>query len=139
MYIYALTSRMSLTAIELRHKVDLYKLLGGQEVLSFGFDDYTEDEAEICVQAKDLHLYLINFYEQTVVRRLERPHNIVLKSVFYPLADRDNKLKEYEHVKELIEHEESVGNKVLLPKINDHMVAIQRKDTNFIELYELHQ
>ena len=124
MHFFSLRHRLNFDVVELSYRVDMYQLLNGREVLAFGLDDYQEGDNEICVQAKDLYLYLINFVEGKIVRRLQRPHNIILKSVFYSLSDRESKLKQYEHVKELVEHEESSGNNVLLPKINDHIVAI---------------
>lgn len=137
MHFYSLRSRMSLTVVELAYTVNMRNLLDGQEVLGFGLDDFHESESEICVQAKDLHLYMINYVERKVVRRLQRPHNIVLKSVFYGISDRDSRLKQYEHVKELVEHEQSIGNKVLLPKINDRIAVIQQGSSDLMRIYDL--
>mmetsp|Transcript_27145 Transcript_27145/g.41307 ORF Transcript_27145/g.41307 Transcript_27145/m.41307 type:complete len:124 (-) Transcript_27145:2991-3362(-) len=41
--------------------LNMRKLLGDNEVLSFGFDDFNESFSTICVQAKDLCLYEIDF------------------------------------------------------------------------------
>ena len=41
--------------------LDMMKLLDGNEVLNFSFDDYNSDFASICIQAKDLYIYLIDF------------------------------------------------------------------------------
>ena len=37
------------------------KLLKDEEVINFGFDDYNEKFSSICVQAKNLFLYKIDF------------------------------------------------------------------------------
>jgi len=40
----------------------MLKMLNEQEVLNFGVDDFVNDHFEmICVQAKDLNLYIIDF------------------------------------------------------------------------------
>ena len=49
------------------HAIDCYSLLRNQEVLTFGFDDFTTDLATIMVQGKDLYLYIINFYQHEVI------------------------------------------------------------------------
>lgn len=43
------------------YKIDLELLLNGNEVLSFGFNDYNLDYSCISVQAKDLKMYVIDF------------------------------------------------------------------------------
>lgn len=45
-----------------RHELDVHQLLQGQQVLSFDIDH--EDAADLqnlCVQAKDLYLYILDF------------------------------------------------------------------------------
>ena len=43
------------------HAVNMLYLLRNQEVLTFGFDDFTDDVSTIMVQGKDLYLYIIDF------------------------------------------------------------------------------
>ena len=43
------------------YALDMRELLRGQEVLTFGFDDFNKQMSMILVQAKDLYLYLIDY------------------------------------------------------------------------------
>ena len=42
-------------------KLNLHELLEGEEVLNFGFDDNNSEFSCICVQAKNLFLYIIDY------------------------------------------------------------------------------
>ena len=59
--------------MKLEHKIDLYPLLNGEEVLAFSFDDFNTHSATdlIAVQTKELKIYLIDYVKQVLV-----PHKI---------------------------------------------------------------
>ena len=60
------------------------KLLNDEEVLHFAFNDFNEDFSCIMVQAKNLHLYQIDFNKHEVLQKIvDYPHSICMKSVFY--------------------------------------------------------
>ena len=65
-------------------RLDMINLLNGQEVLNFSFDDFNNDFSSICVQAKDLYIYLIDYTKHEVIKKVdqERQH-VVMKSIFY--------------------------------------------------------
>lgn len=64
------------------------ELLEGQEVLSFGVDDYIASEREnsfnrICVQAKNLQLYIIDYEKEIVVSKANQMFPIVRESIYF--------------------------------------------------------
>ena len=61
MYIYMIKSRKNRTICRKEFELDLDVLLENEEVMSFGFDDILETENQICIQGKDLKLYLVDF------------------------------------------------------------------------------
>ena len=69
------------------YKLDMSELLGDNEVLNFGFDDFNESFSTITVQAKDLFIYQIDFINQTVVRKTQERHNVMMKSIFYNMVN----------------------------------------------------
>jgi len=73
------------------YSLDMLELLGEQEVLSFGVDDFVNDHfAMVCVQAKDLALYIIDFEKQQVIRKIQgNRFSIVMKSIFFDPDQRD--------------------------------------------------
>ena len=87
MHFYSVGSRRGEIRVDLEHKLDLYSLLEGQEVLSFGFDDFNDSEELITVQAKDLYLYTIDYAKSELMRKIQRPQNIVARSIFYYLLE----------------------------------------------------
>ncbi len=108
--------------------LNMKKLLGDNEVLSFGFDDFNASFSTICVQATDLPPYEIDFVNQTLVRRIESgPTNVMMRSIFFNPEHRQKFLGLYQPVKELIQFQESLGNEVLLPKRNDKVFAVKVK------------
>ena len=58
MYVYNMVQGKGTDA----YKLNMKKLLKNNEVLSFGFDDFNSEFGCICVQAKNLNLYLIDFF-----------------------------------------------------------------------------
>ena len=79
------------------------------------------------MQSKELFLYQIDFIEQEVLRKVDDyRHSLEMKSVFYNTYLRDRgSLKEFQPIKELIEHQEGIGNKVLMPKVNNQILAVK--------------
>ena len=69
------------------YKLDMSELLGDNEVLNFGFDDFNESFSNITVQAKDLYIYQIDFINHTVVRKTQVRHNVMMKSIFYNMVN----------------------------------------------------
>ena len=44
------------------YDLDMQTLLNGEELMSFAIDDYVADNFDhICIQAKDLGIYIINY------------------------------------------------------------------------------
>lgn len=67
-------------------ELDMIKLLDGEEVLTFGLDDYVNDHHSlITVQAKDLFMYIIDFELNHVLTKIRQPFGIHLKSIFYDI------------------------------------------------------
>ena len=40
-------------------------------------------------------------------------------------------------MKEFIEHQEGIGNKVLMPKVNNNILAVQQENSNLIKIYNV--
>jgi len=121
------------------YKLDMLKMLNGQEVLSFGMDDYVNDQfGLICVQAKDLFLYIIDFEKKAVVFKMDQTlTSIQMKSLFFNLQTKDQNLPHYEHVKEYVQEQRLMGNVVKMPKRNEDVVAVLEKGTCNILLYNV--
>ena len=62
-----------------------------------------------------------------------------MKSIFYNPLDVRIHQKKFEEVKTLISEQESLGNKVLLPKINEDVIFVQIKDSSFVKIYSIKQ
>jgi hypothetical protein len=67
------------------HIVDVHSLLNGEEVLNFAIDDYVADNFDhICVQAKDLAIYIINYEKQRVDFKVDgRNFSLCRQSIFF--------------------------------------------------------
>ena len=53
------------------HKLDMLSLLNGEEVLTFDLNDKrVTNYMVICVQAKDLNIYLIDFEKKFIVKKI---------------------------------------------------------------------
>ena len=94
----------------------------------------------IVVQAKDLFLYQIDFIKHEVVRKImDEPHSIQMKSIFYGISSdkRERQLRLAVQIKTFIQEQEEAGNKVLLPKINDKIIAVQIGTSNLIKIYSI--
>jgi hypothetical protein len=64
-------------------------------------------------------------------------HSIVMKSIFFSVSNRRRNLKLYQPIKEFIEHQEGLGNKVFLPKLNEEIIVVNIKETNIIKIYSI--
>jgi hypothetical protein len=75
------------------HTLDMRRLLDDQEVLSFGINDHgaSGDFSTICVQAKDLYIYLIDFSSEILLKKIDtKRSNILMKSIFYDHFKEEN-------------------------------------------------
>ena len=83
----------------------MLQMLDREEVLSFGLDDYVNDQfGLIYVQAKDLHFYIIDFEKKDVVYKMDRARSSVnMTSIYFSLKHRTKNLPHFEQVKEYIE------------------------------------
>lgn len=85
------------------HKVDLYKLLDKQELLSFGLNDMKASGNKVCVQAKDLFLYIIDVAKNTLLLKIDDVRqSIVMKSIFYDSSKREEHQQYFSHLNEFI-------------------------------------
>ena len=66
-------------------------------------------------------------------------HCIMMKSVFYSFKPHQRKknLKLCAEVKNFINDQEKLGNTVILPKINDAIIAVQIGTSNLIKIYSI--
>jgi len=62
-----------------------------------------------------------------------------MKSIFYNPLDIHLHQRKFEEVKTLISEQESLGNKVLLPKINEDVIFVQIQDSSFMKIYSIKQ
>ena len=64
-----------------------------------------------------------------------------MKSIFYDARERckERSLKVSQQVKEFINHQEISGNKVLIPKVNNKIIAVQIGSSNLIKIYNISQ
>lgn len=53
------------------------------------------------------------------------------------MHNREKNHQHYEGFKEFVEHQEHLGNTILIPKINEDVVFIREKDSNFILVYNI--
>ena len=60
-----------------------------------------------------------------------------MKSIFFSVQNRRRNLRLFQSIKEFIEHQEGLGNKVLLPKLNEEIIIVNPKDTNVIKIYSI--
>lgn len=119
------------------YKLDMRLLLRDNQVLSFSFDDIGESFSQICVQARDLYLYLIDFTNHTVVQKVMDRHSTVRKSIFYNYPKREGTLQFFQHVKSFIRDQELNGNLVLLPKLNEDFLVVLEKDSCLAKFYSI--
>ena len=47
-----------------------------------------------------------------------------MKSIFFSVQNRRRNLRLFQSIKEFIEHQEGLGNKVLLPKLNEEIIIV---------------
>lgn len=114
------------------HQLDMVALLKDNEVLSFSFDDVNDSFSMICVQAKDLYIYIIDFINSSVITKVQDRNSIIRKSIFRHYHRRVRTLPKFEMMKEFIQEQESKGNLVLLPKLNQKFVIVYNKKTDLI-------
>ena len=62
-----------------------------------------------------------------------------MKSIFYNPANLELNQNKFSHVKNFIREQEHLGNKVLLPKINEDVIFVQHQRSNFIKVYSIKQ
>lgn len=67
LYVYQIILGQKVQNKDQIQRLDMMTLLDGQEVLNFSFDDFNHDFSRICVQAKDLYIYLIDFQKHQVL------------------------------------------------------------------------
>ena len=60
-----------------------------------------------------------------------------MKSIFFSVQNRRRNLRLFQSIKEFIEHQEGLGNKVLLPKLNEEIIIVNPKGTNIIKIYSI--
>ena len=126
----------------MEHKLDLYEVLKGEEVLEFSLDDFglKARTDQIAVQTKELKVYLVDYVLKAVVASDITPQNIVQRSIFqdvqYGMRWERNRVL-YEPVKEFIQTQERLGQKVLLPKCNDEFIAVFEPATQLLRLFQL--
>ena len=111
------------------YKLNMKKLLKNNEVLSFGFDDFNTEFGCICVQAKNLNLYLIDFFNSVLIQKIESQGltattQLNMRGIFYNYKKTDRIHKMSQEVKEFICDQEDLGNKILMPKLNKDMIVI---------------
>ena len=136
MYVYSVV--LGKTEIDpVLYELNMKQLLKDNEVLNFGFDDFNESFSCITVQAKNLHLYKIDFTNQKVIEVHSEMNSIKLQSIFYNFNDRDKNLSSFSEFKELIECEEQKGNQVLIPKLDADLLAIRQGSSNTVKLYSI--
>jgi hypothetical protein len=126
------------------------------------FDGFEgETFSSLCVQAKNLKLYIIDTYTKTVINTIDG-NQTMLKSIFRDQNKRDQHHPYYEGLKELVEKERSLGqqefiqnnkdsmskeqlidkvtamgNTVLIPKLNEEFIAIRIQHTLLIKIYDI--
>jgi len=73
----------------------MLELLNDQEVMHFGLDDFIKDKFSlICVQAKDLQLYVIDFLKKQLLFKVDQfLYTFIGKSVFYDPLKRGKNMK----------------------------------------------
>ena len=72
-------------------------------------------------------MYEIDFTRHIVIRKvIEGRHSINMKSIFFGIKTRSKvkKLAESDKLKEFINEQEHQGNKVLIPKLNETILAV---------------
>lgn len=119
------------------HTLDMRALLHDNEVLSFGFDDFNSGFSQICVQAKNLSLYIIDFTSKRVVRRIRDPVSVSFKGIFYDFQNQARHLPQYDGLKEFIQAQEAEGNTVMVPKLNPDFVAVQQGKSRAVKIFSL--
>ena len=138
MYIQNIASQKTMSIL---HCMDMIKLLNNEEVLSFCFEDFNDSFSTICVQSKELYLYQIDFMKLEVLRKFEsQRHNLVMKSIFQNVYKRftgDRFMTIYQPLKEFIGHQKSLGNKLLIPKLNPQIIGIQLKGSDVIQIFNI--
>ena len=63
-----------------------------------------------------------------------------MKSIFQNVYKRftgDKFMTIYQPLKEFIEHQKSLGNKLLIPKLNPQIIGIQLKGTDVIQIFNI--
>jgi len=117
----------------------MLRLLDEQEVLSFSLDDNNDSFSMICVQAKDLYLYIVDFIKGEVVTKIADRNSVLMKGVFYKYTQRGKTMRDFTGVKAFVEDQESLGNKVLLPKLNTEFVIVQQGTSCTVKIYSIEQ
>jgi hypothetical protein len=89
---------------EKSYQVDIQKMLDGNELLSVGVDDVIPmDFNQISVQGKDLHLYIIDFVQNVLIRKIDDVRqSIEMKSIFRDVRRRGANEEYFESLKEYI-------------------------------------
>jgi len=76
--------------------LNMRKLLNDNEVLSFGFDEFNESFSTICIQAKDLYMYEVDYVNQHLVKKIDASRtNVIMKSIFYNPFTKDKHISMY--------------------------------------------
>jgi hypothetical protein len=128
MHIFTITLSKIISSIGTQVvKIDMLELLDGQEVLSFSIGDYTaEVHGRICVQAKDLCLYIIDYDQGKVIKKVSsNTLTVHTKSIFFDLGSVEANSEHFGPLKEKIEEEQRLGNEVKIPKKNDQVIIIR--------------
>lgn len=121
------------------YKLNMMELLDNQEVLSFGLDDYTNDNFSlISVVAKDLHLYIIDFERKIVTKKITSVRfHPVMKSIFFNIHKKQENGIHFTHLKEYIQEQKRLGNTVKMPKINEDIIIVKEGKTSVIKIYNI--
>ena len=77
LYVYQIIFGQKVQNKDQIQRLDMMRLLDGQEVLNFSFDDFKDqfDQfsfSRICVQAKDLYIYLIDYQKHQILQKVDQ-------------------------------------------------------------------
>lgn len=121
--------------------LDMKFFLNSNEVLSFSFDDLSDEEFQsqhcINVQARDLYIYQIDYMHESILRKIDsRRTKIIMRSIFY--EDSDYNYKKTQEVKQYIQEQEFLGNQVILPKFNNSYILVRENTSNLMQIYSIY-
>ena len=79
-------------------------LLNGEEVLSFGLDDYVHDKiSQITIQSKSLCIYIVDYELGRVIKKIDKEFQVSMKSIFYDIKKQEENREFFQDLKEYVE------------------------------------